>query len=245
MKNPSCKIAGNRKPRGLRFVVFLAGASVLALGGVLALASSGTVSAPRGTPAPDLLDRAKIAIADEEWLTAENLLRTLSGKEARALLGRTLLERGACEEAAKVFGEVLKEDANSFEALRGMALANKCLGRPEAASAYFMRAAQIRKDDPRVWRELGLCQQRAGDTIGAISSIQQSLRLAPDQRELSNNLGDLARGPADPGLSAPAAWRGPGADQASSRPLDPSSLAPQSRLPAANSNPLRIPGRNR
>ncbi len=217
--------------RGIRVLGAFALSLALVGGGILVLASSGRESLPippRGDS--DLLKEAKVAFVDGDFARAEKNLRTLSGNDARILLGRVLLERGRCDEASRIFGALLKEDPRSFEATCGLATASGRLGQGDLAVASWRRATELRSTDARVWRELALGQREKGDSLGALSSAQRSLALDPDEGDLSGLLTELALGGANPSRAPGGAGRGtwpfvPGLPG----PSDPSGILPVQR----------------
>ena len=228
-------VAGSSDPRSPRrgIVALLSlGVSLgLTLGGFLALASSARETAPTHAPIHDPLADAKIAVVDGDFASAEKILRTIYGNEAKTLLGRVALELGHPDEASQLFGEVLKEDSKNLEATRGLAIAPERLGRLDLAILYWTRATELRKGDAHLWRGLALCQREKGDAMGALSSLQQSLSLDSHQMDLSNLLTELATQKPEighPGLGAP---QSPGMDRLHPRAPDPFSVVPQPRVP--------------
>lgn len=211
--------------RGLSAILILLGCAALAGGSALAMSPSRHPAAGLlVSAATDPMKDAKAAFVDGDWATAEKILRTLPGDEARTLLGRVLLEKGHAEEASALFGEILKSSPKNFDAVRGLAMAQESMGRTDLASMYWRRAAELRPKDAKVWRDLALCQHRGGDAMGALASLRQAIQLDPQLSELTGLLSELASGktpgavPAtdQSGLLSPA----PGMP----RPLSPASL---------------------
>jgi tetratricopeptide (TPR) repeat protein len=159
-----------------------------------AAAIGGAISVRHVAPIDDRDDliRAKVALVDGDLELAERILQAVRGPESRALLGRVLLERGRCEEAAKLFSELLKEEPGNFEATRGFAVASQRMGRQEAAALSWARAAELHPKDARVWRELAFCRRDAGDLLGAMAAVQQSLKIESNQADLSALISQLA-----------------------------------------------------
>lgn len=223
------------RARGAKAVAFFGVSLLLAAIAVCGFAAPRSPAPPLpAAPVLDALTDAKVAFVDGDLGRAETLLRALSGNEAKTLLARVLLERGRADEASKLFAEVTREEPKNAEALRGLAAASQRLGRLDLAVLYWSRVTELRKDDARAWRELGLCQREKGDAFGALSSLQQSLKLDPGQSGLSSILTELATG-RRPGVEGPTAGlAGPGHDAMNPmvpRPIDPNSLAPKPRVP--------------
>ncbi len=178
----------------------------------------------------EYLSDAKIAFVDGDFALAERLLQGLTGTEAKTLLGRVLLERGRREEASRLFEEVLKQDPTHFEAVRGMATACQRLGRTDAAVLYWRRLTELRKDDARAWRGLGMAQREAGDGMGALITLQRSLSLDPGQGDLAKYVTELASDPARTAGPLPGLTSGTENDLLRPRPLDPIGPASQPRI---------------
>lgn len=144
--------------RGARPLALLAVSVLLAGVAVFAISSPGSGVAPRHDA--DLLSSAKVAFVDRNYTRAEEMLKGMSGDpEARALLGRVLLELGRAKEANDVFSELVKRDSKTFEWIRGLAQSFKDLGQNEFALIYWQRAAELRGDDLVVQKELSAAQR--------------------------------------------------------------------------------------
>ena len=195
----------------------LAGALFVGGAGLLALMSPAEAGA---------LDRAKIAFADGDYIRAERLARE-AGEGGRLLAGRALLERGRLLAARDLFSQVLKESPEIADALRGMGAVLQGLGQHEAAIAYLQKAARVRNsaDD---WKALGLAQRDRGENLGALTSLQQSLKLDPEQADVTALLSDLVTGK---NAMAGGPTKGFGVDPMNPRPIDPDALVPRPRAP--------------
>lgn len=224
-------------PRGLRTLAFLGGSLILALGGLLAVASSGGETPPRAMAISDPLTDAKVAIAEGDFASAENLLRKILKDQpgdlsAKVFLGRVLRQRGRLSEARDIFGAILKADPKNCEATRGLGSVYQAERQFQLAVVYFSRAAQLKRDDPQIFRELAFAQEAAGDSMGALSSLQESLKLDPGQSDLMTLQGELALGGArNPLEGLPDLPKMPGVDRINPRPIDPASLIPRPKVP--------------
>lgn len=188
------KVCSSRK--GTKALLFLAFSMVLTIA-VLLVVRSSSPEAKGPRPVGDRLSLAKMALVDRMYAESERLLTDLLAENpndlsARILLGRLLVHRGRTSEAISELTRVLKGDDRNVEALRNLASACRLEGQPETAAAYLNRALQLRKDDPELWKELGLLQKEMGDVMGAMTSLQASLRLDPKQSDASRAVADLA-----------------------------------------------------
>lgn len=208
---------------------FLAVSLLAAGGGLVALATSSADGSTGDMRSVDRITQAKVALADREFAEAEKLARE-AGEPGRLVLGRALLERGRLLEARDVFSSLLKLRAEDPDALRGMGAVLEGLGQHEAALGYLQKAARLRNsaDD---WKALGLLQRERGDSLGALTSLQRSLKLDPQQADLSSMLTDLVTGKDGLAGKTPAASRGFGVDPMNPRPIDPDALVPRPRPP--------------
>jgi len=198
--------------------------ALLALGGVIAVASSGGEALPlRSAPLADPLAQAKVAFADRDYARAETLAREAlrlgpESRDAQILLGRALIERGRLAEARELFTRLQKEAPEDVGVLLGLALVLRRLGLVDLALVHLQHAAKLRPEDAVLWKELGQAQREKGDSMGALASFQKSLSLYGKQEDLLSQLSELASAKQDlPGLPS-ASGRAPG--------LDPRSLAP-------------------
>ena len=186
----------NTRRRGLVVLTLLCVAVLAAVAGIVAaLTPASTLPlAPAGS-----LDRARVAYLDGDLAAAERLLRELrEDRAARRLLGRVLCDRGRLVQAKETYEALLKVDPQDIDALRGIARAVGAMGQPAPAVHWLQTAADLRKEDPAIWKELGLAQRDAGDSISAFTSIQKSLALDPEQADLSALLPDLLKAPPTP-----------------------------------------------
>jgi tetratricopeptide (TPR) repeat protein len=206
-----------KRRRGLVLVAALA-AAVGVSGLALASGTAGRTRAAWRPPAEaDALTRAKCAWADRDLLQAERLLRTwLDGRPddaaAASLLGRVLLDLGRLDAAQALFAARVQAHPEDVEALRGLAAVSQAQGRADLALVYLHRAADLRKDDALLWKELATAQRSTGDGLGALASAQQAMAADPQRQDLRDLVADLAQSdvrPPVPGSPA-AASRLPG-----------------------------------
>jgi predicted Zn-dependent protease len=235
----------NPRRRGLVVLALLGAALVAALAGLAAVVAPGPTPPAASTSGP--LERARAAYLERDLPGAERLLRDVlrnapDDRAARRLLGRVLCDRGRLAEAKETYEALLKADAKDVDALRGLARALSAMGQPGPAVQWLQTAADLRKDDPSVWKELGLAQRDAGDSVGAFASIQKSLALDPEQADLSALLPQLLQAP--PSAQAPGipGRVNPFEAPAPARPDDPFRNANRPRPPGVD--PL-IPSGNR
>lgn len=207
---------------------FLGLSLLLAAGAAITLGSPGETRIRR--PELDRLSQAKIAFAERDFARAEELLKDTADRGERLFLGRILLARGRLAEARAIFAAAFKEDAKNPEASRGLAAAYLALGQADLAVIYAERAANLLKDDPTVWRELGLAQEKKGDSMGALASFQRSLELDRDQADLNRLVQELLTGKNPFGETAGPGRRGPH-DPPGIRAPDPKSLVPRAPDP--------------
>ena len=246
MKKESRKV--ERGGRGRLALLSLAASLVLATGALVAATSSTGRSVRHD--GWDRLSLAKIAYADRNYPEAESLLREIqkSGTweiSARLLLGRVLLDRGRPSEARETLAAVLKEEPKNVEALRGLGAAYKELGQLDLAIVFLTQAAEIGKSDAKLWKELGFAQRERGDSMGALSSFQQSLSIDGGQGELSNLMAELVTAKNSPAGGPGGVSHGPGNDPFTPRPIDPESLVPRPRVPDPAQHFPKPGGRNR
>lgn len=212
------------RPKGLRILAVLGGSLALALGGVLAVASSGSDASIRRSISFDPLHDAKLAYADRAFVRAESLARDAlkispESRDGKVLLGRVLLARGRIAGARDLFAGLLKFQAEDVDALTGMGEALlRQMGQGDLAITHFQRAARLRATDPYVWKQLGMAQRENGDAMGALASFQKSLSLDGKQEDLLYFVSELALAQQQLHGIAPGMPKTPG--------LDPKTLIP-------------------
>lgn len=109
--------------------------------------------------------------------------------EAYVLLGETLVELEAYQDAARTFEAALGKDKESAAAHRGYGRALVALRRPESAIGHYQSATQLDPRDIQAWNGLGVAYDMAGDHASAEAAYRQGLEVAPDSMLLRNNLG--------------------------------------------------------
>jgi len=190
--------------------------ALLLASGLLATGSWAALRAPRveSIPRPaaaSAWDEARAAYADRDLPRAESILRALlrsqpDRREARLLLGRTLCERGRSSEARGIFSALEKEQGDP-ESVRGLGAVSESERQFDLAASFYRRAAELRKDDPSLWRDLARAQAGRGDALGALGSLQESLRLDPGQTDLLALQSELAAAAQTPQRRLPAGLR--------------------------------------
>ena len=109
--------------------------------------------------------------------------------EAYTLLGDTLIELGAHDQAAEIFEQSLKRDADSLAARLGYARALVALKRPEAAIPHYEAVLTSAGDSLQAYNGLGVAYDLAGQHQAAQKVYRDGLAIAPDSMLLRNNLG--------------------------------------------------------
>lgn len=109
--------------------------------------------------------------------------------EAYVLLGDTLIELKAYDDAAKTYEQALKRDADDLSAHRGYGRALLALNRPEAALAHYQAVLETDEGDIQAYNGLGVAYDLAGQHAAAQDAYRRGLEIAPDSMLLRNNLG--------------------------------------------------------
>lgn len=109
--------------------------------------------------------------------------------EAYVLLGDTLVELGAHDEAARVFEAALGRDKDSLAAHKGYARALVALNRPETAIGHYQAVLSADPNDLQAYNGLGVAYDLVGDHEAAQQVYRDGLEVAPDSMLLRNNLG--------------------------------------------------------
>ncbi len=245
------KAEGARRGRGALALALLL-VSILGAGGALLALGSSDAAQLHHVRGLDRLTLAKAAFADRDFARAETLVREIlhalpDHPGAKVFLARVLVERGRLVEARDLLAELLKDDPRDYEATRAMAGALRGLGQRDLAAAYLQKAAQMDrgKDDPGLFKELGLLERERENSLGALAAFQESLRLDPKQADLSAILAELVTGKnARPG-GQPASPFPAGIDPLNPRPFDPAGAAPGPKVPDPTQFLPKAPRRNR
>ena len=109
--------------------------------------------------------------------------------DAYVLLGDTLIDLGAYDDAANIFQDALKRDAANAAAQRGYGRAMLGLNRPEPAIVHFQAALGENVNDVQAHNGLGVAFDLAGRPEAAEAAYRAGLEVAPDSILLRNNLG--------------------------------------------------------
>jgi Flp pilus assembly protein TadD len=109
--------------------------------------------------------------------------------DAYVLLGDTLIELGAYDDAATTYQDALKRDGGNAAAQRGYGRAMLGLNRPEAAIVHFQAALSANDNDVQAHNGLGVAYDLAGQPEAAEAAYRAGLEVAPDSMLLRNNLG--------------------------------------------------------
>ncbi len=109
--------------------------------------------------------------------------------EAFVLLGDTLIELGAFDQAAEVFEQSLKRDGDGLAARLGYARALVALKRPEAAIPHYEAVLKLAAGNHQAYNGLGVAYDLSGQHQAAQKVYRDALALTPDSMLLRNNLG--------------------------------------------------------
>lgn len=109
--------------------------------------------------------------------------------DAYVLLGDTLVEMEAFDEAARTYEDALEIDRGNAAAHRGYARALLGLKRPEAAVLHYQAVLERAPNDIQAHNGLGVAFDLAGQHEAAQEAYRAGLAIAPDSMLLRNNLG--------------------------------------------------------
>jgi Flp pilus assembly protein TadD len=109
--------------------------------------------------------------------------------EAYVLLGETLIDLEAYDDAGKVFREALQRDADNHAAHRGYARTLVALRRPESAIQHYEAVLRRAPDDLQALNGLGVAHDLSGRHDAAQVAYRRGLQVAPESVMLRNNLG--------------------------------------------------------
>jgi arylsulfatase A-like enzyme/Tfp pilus assembly protein PilF len=149
-----------------------------------ALAADGDAGAETAALLADLaIERGDLADARSrlEALHARNSEDT----EIAFKLGIVLAQAGDPDRAVSLFRSVVDRAPQNVDALVDLGGALLKLGRSSEAVPYFARAADRAAASPLVWNGLGFAKLESGDPAGAVNAFQRSLRLDPNQPEVT------------------------------------------------------------
>jgi Flp pilus assembly protein TadD len=109
--------------------------------------------------------------------------------DAYVLLGDTLIEMEAFNDAAVAYQDALGRDPGNIAAHRGYARAMLGLNRPEVAVVHYQAVLGEATDDLQAHNGLGVALDLAGQHQAAQDAYRAGLKIAPDSVLLRNNLG--------------------------------------------------------
>jgi len=109
--------------------------------------------------------------------------------EAYTLLGDTLIELGAYDQAAEIFEQSMKRDGGSLAAKLGYARSLVALRRPESAIPHYQTVVDAGGGNIQAFNGLGVAYDLTGEHRTAQKVYRDALALAPDSMLLRNNLG--------------------------------------------------------
>jgi Flp pilus assembly protein TadD len=109
--------------------------------------------------------------------------------DAYVLLGDTLIEMEAFDDAATAYQEVLGRESKNTAAHRGYARAMLGLNRPEVAVVHYQAVLGEAPSDLQAHNGLGVALDLTGQHEAAQEAYRAGLRMAPDSILLRNNLG--------------------------------------------------------
>jgi Flp pilus assembly protein TadD len=109
--------------------------------------------------------------------------------EAYVLLGETLIDLEAYDDAGQVFREALQRDPDNHAAHRGYARTLVALRRPESAIQHYEAVLRRAPDDLQALNGLGVAHDLSGRHDAAQAAYRRGLRVAPESLMLRNNLG--------------------------------------------------------
>jgi Flp pilus assembly protein TadD len=109
--------------------------------------------------------------------------------EAYALLGDTLIELEAYDQAADVFQQSLEQDSEGLPARLGYARVLVALKRPESAIPHYEAVLKKSPGNLQAHNGLGVAYDLAGQHQAAQQVYRDALALAPDSMLVRNNLG--------------------------------------------------------
>ena len=109
--------------------------------------------------------------------------------EAYTLLGDTLIELGAYDQAAEIFEHSMERDGDGLAARLGYARSLVALKRPEAAIPHYEAVVASGGGNLQAYNGLGVAYDLSGEHQTAQKIYRDALALAPDSMLLRNNLG--------------------------------------------------------
>lgn len=116
-----------------------------------------------------------------------------SGSEADQLrLARAAFSAGRFQEAASVYGTLLRANPRQPEALRRVGLILLSQGeKPDEAAQFIQAAAQLAPTDPESQLYLGFALARFGEDAAALSALTRYQQLKPEGHEADDLIAQL------------------------------------------------------
>jgi tetratricopeptide (TPR) repeat protein len=114
---------------------------------------------------------------------------------AMVKLGVVRMRTGRPEEAIALFRRAIEREPENGEALLYLAGALASTGQPAAALPFFERALAAGQRNPMALNGLALTRMAVGDRKGAAAAFRESLRLDPDQPDVSRTLAEIKSAP--------------------------------------------------
>jgi tetratricopeptide (TPR) repeat protein len=109
--------------------------------------------------------------------------------DAYVLLGDTLIEMEAFDDAAAAYQDALGRDGKNTAAHRGYARAMLALNRPEVAVIHYQAVLAQAPGDLQAHNGLGVSYDLSGQHEAAQDAYRAGLQMAPDSMLLRNNFG--------------------------------------------------------
>jgi Flp pilus assembly protein TadD len=165
---------------------------------LLTLLAAGCATSSGGAPTKQVSSGSLVKAADQTRDSGNLAAAALLYQRAEQLdpkdidaplqLGNIYAQLDAPRQAAAAYQRALAIDPNNVTALRGLANAELQVGDPQAAISTLRSAAAIHPD----WRtqnSLGVAYDMMGDFPSAQDAYRQGLTLAPENLQLTSNLG--------------------------------------------------------
>lgn len=121
------------------------------------------------------------------------------GPEVYVANGRLWESTGDNSKAMESYGKALQSEPGNPEALASIARLHLRQGNQKQAIEYFQQALLKAKtpDDAKLYNELGLALNSAGDYPQAVAALEKSLELAPGTSKYANSLASVRFGGGD------------------------------------------------
>lgn len=102
--------------------------------------------------------------------------------------GVVLQQQKQLKQAAQSFTAALQQNPRFLGALFNLGIVHRELGETTRAAEQFKRLLQINAEDPCALALLGECQADLGDFEGAVRSLEDAVRLDPQNRSAQKDL---------------------------------------------------------